>query len=122
MKKELICIGCPMGCQLKVELDDGVILKIDGYSCPKGKIYAQTECTNPLRTVTTTLPVDGGDCRVVSVKTACDIPKNKIFDCIAELRGLHINAPVTAGDIVLKNAAGTGVDIIATKSVSVKFQ
>ena len=119
-KKELVCIGCPMGCQIKVELDDGKILSIDGYTCPKGKKYAETECTNPSRIVTSTVPVDGGDCRVVSVKTARDIPKDKIFDCIALLRGIHVDAPVAAGDIILKNVAGTGVDIVATKSVGTK--
>jgi CxxC motif-containing protein len=115
--KELVCIGCPMGCRIKVELDGGKILSIDGYTCPKGKKYAETECTNPTRIVTSTVPVDGGDCRVVSVKTAYEIPKDKIFDCIAMLRGLHVKAPVAAGDIILKNAVGTGVDIVATKSV-----
>ena len=116
-KKELVCIGCPMGCRIKVALDGGKIVSIDGYTCPKGKKYAETECTNPSRTVTSTVPVNGGDCRVVSVKTAGDIPKSKIFDCIAALRSLHVAAPVAAGDIILKNAAGTGVDIIATRSV-----
>lgn len=117
MTKELICIGCPMGCQINVELDGGKILSIDGYTCQKGKKYAETECTNPSRIVTSTVPVDGGDCRVVSVKTAGNIPKDKIFDCIAVLCGLRVKAPVNIGDIIVKNVCSTQIDIVATKSV-----
>lgn len=115
--KELTCIGCPMGCQITAELDEGKVVRIDGYTCLKGKNYAQTECTNPARTVTSTVPVDGGDCKVVPVKTAGDIPKGKIFECMEYLRGLHVQAPISAGGVVLKNVADTGIDIIVTKSV-----
>ena len=72
--------------------------------------------TNPTRIVTTTVPVDGSATeRMVSVKTASDIPKGKIFDVVRELKGVRAQAPVEIGDVVLSNVAGTGVDVIATK-------
>ena len=34
MIRELTCIVCPKGCQLKVELDDNKkIISVEGYTC-----------------------------------------------------------------------------------------
>ena len=32
-KKELTCIGCPMGCQITVELETGEIKSVTGNTC-----------------------------------------------------------------------------------------
>ena len=58
-----------------------------------------------------------GSMPVVSVKTAQDIPKGKIFDCVEALRDVCVEAPVQIGDVILENVAGTGVDIVATGNV-----
>ncbi|WP_035292760.1 DUF1667 domain-containing protein [Clostridium sp. KNHs214] len=115
--KELTCIGCPMGCSLEVKVENGEVVDVKGNTCPKGKTYAEKECTNPTRIVTSSVKIEGGVIDVVSVKTENDIPKDKIFQCIDELRGLVVKAPIKIGDIVLKNVADTGVNIIATKQV-----
>ena len=60
---------------------------------------------------------EGGTADMVSVKTRDDVPKGKIFECVQALKGLTVQAPVRIGDVILSNAAGTGVDIIATKGV-----
>lgn len=75
------------------------------------------EVTDPTRIVTTTVRVKNGSMPVVSVKTAQDIPKEKIFDCVEALRDVCVEAPVQIGDVILENAAGTGVDIVATGNV-----
>ena len=59
-KRELICIGCPMGCPLTVQLEDGEILSITGQTCKRGEVYARNEVTNPTRIVTSTVMVEGG--------------------------------------------------------------
>ncbi len=115
--KELICISCPLGCVVKVKIDDGEIKDITGYSCKRGITYAQKEITNPVRIVTSTVKVDGGEKPLVSVKTKQSIPKNKIFDCMDEIRRMVVKAPVEAGDIIIENVAGTGVEVVATKDV-----
>ena len=115
---KLICIGCPMGCPLEVERDGDTVTAVRGNTCPRGDAYARKEVTNPTRIVTTTVRVEGGAAPMVSVKTAQDIPKGKIFDCAAALRDVRVKAPVAIGDVVLSNAAGTGVDVIATKAVA----
>ena len=116
-KRILTCIGCPMGCQLTVELDGEQIASISGYTCKRGKIYGEKEVTHPTRIVTTTVRVVHGTAQMVPVKTKEDVPKDKIFDCIAALRGVTIKAPVHIGDIVLENVAGTGVNIVAAGNV-----
>ena len=119
-KKELTCIGCPMGCLVTVEIEDDTIGNISGHTCPRGKEYAEKELTHPERTVTSTIPVDAGLVHQVPVKTMHEVPKDKIFDCMEQIHKARLRAPVTAGETVIKNIAGTGVDLIATRSVAAR--
>lgn len=115
-KRDLICIGCPMGCPLTVEMENAEVVSVSGNTCPRGDAYARKEVTNPTRIVTSTVMVEGGTVDMVSVKTKSDIPKDKIFDCIKALKGIRVKAPVRIGDVILSDVAGTGVDIVATKN------
>ena len=117
MKRELTCIVCPIGCSLSVELEDGKVIDVKGNTCPKGETYAKKEVTNPTRIVTSTVRVSGGFCPMVNVKTASDIPKDKIFECVESLKDIIVPAPVKIGDVILKDVAGTGVDVIAARNV-----
>lgn len=120
-KIELTCIGCPMGCPVVVETDEnGNITSVTGNTCKRGDDYARKEVTNPTRIVTSTVKVEGGSLDMVSVKTQSDIPKGKIFDCIAGLKGVCVKAPVHIGDVIVADIAGTGVDVIATKEITCK--
>ena len=105
-KKELTCIGCPLGCAITVEMKDGEILSITGNTCKRGEEYARKELTNPTRIVTSIVRVEGGN-----------IPKGKIFDCAKALQNVTVSAPVHIGDVILEDVAGTGVAIVATKNV-----
>ncbi len=114
--RELTCIQCPMGCQLTVTVD-GENVTVTGNTCPRGAVYGKKEVTAPTRTVTSTVVVEGGELARASVKTASDIPKGKIFEVMEEIRAAKVPAPVNIGDVIVDNAAGTGVDVIATKNV-----
>lgn len=116
--KHLTCINCPLGCTVSVELNGDEILSVTGNSCKRGEIYAKKEVTAPTRIVTSTIRIVDGDVAMCSVKTAKDIPKNKIFDVMQAIQPIKINAPVHAGDVILKNVCNTDVDVIATKSVN----
>lgn len=120
-KRELICIGCPLGCMLTVEMEGTEILNVTGNTCPRGKTYAEKEVTNPTRIVTSTVKVVGGDRPTVSCKTKSDIPKSKIFDVARALKGVEAKAPICIGDILVENAAGTGVQIVATSHADVLY-
>lgn len=115
--RNLTCISCPMGCPITVEMEGEEIISVTGNTCKRGDVYARKEVTNPTRIVTSTVKVRGGAADMVSVKTKEDIPKGKIFECVRALKGVEIEAPVHIGDVVVSNAAGTGVDIVATKNV-----
>ena len=119
-KRELTCIGCPMGCALTVTLENGTVTAVAGNTCPRGDAYARKEVTVPTRIVTTTVRVTGGVLAVVSCKTRSDVPKGKIFDVVRALKALDVPAPVQAGQVLLADAAGTGVDVIATRAVAQK--
>lgn len=115
--RELTCINCPLGCQLTVTIVDGVATSVAGNTCKRGEIYGKKEVTNPTRIVTTTVPVVGSSIeRMVSVKTASDVPKGKMFDVVAALATVTATAPVHIGDVVAHDVAGTGVDVVATKN------
>ncbi len=116
--RELTCIGCPMGCPLTIELKQGEVVSVTGNTCKRGEAYARKEVTNPTRIVTSSVMVEGGNLAAVSVKTKEDIPKEKIFDCMKALKGVKVQAPVHIGDVIVKNVAGTGVDIVATKNIT----
>lgn len=117
-KRELTCIGCPMGCAIEVQLDNGEIKDISGYTCLRGEKYAREEVTDPRRIVTSTAIIDGGKLSRVSVKTESDIPKKKIFDVMKDINEIKAVAPVKVGDVLLEDVAGTGVQVIATRNVA----
>lgn len=116
-KRELTCIGCPLGCQITVELENSEVKSITGNTCEKGRIYAEKEVTNPTRIVTSTVKVQGGSKDFTSVKTKSDIPKSKIFDVMKDINKAVAKAPVAIGDVIIENVAGTGVEVVATKAV-----
>lgn len=114
--RELICIGCPLGCPLTVTIDGGNI-SVRGNTCKRGEDYAVKEILHPSRIVTSSIRVVDGEIAMVSVKTAKDIPKGKIMDIMKEIRQTRVPAPVHIGDVLIENCAETGVDIVATKRV-----
>lgn len=114
----LTCIRCPKGCQVMVTLEGGQVTAVTGNGCPRGDAYARKEVTDPTRVVTTVVPVSGSDvARMVSVKTAGDVPKAKVLDVVRALSDVSMAAPVHIGEVVLADVCGTGVDVIATKDV-----
>lgn len=114
--RELTCICCPVGCALKVTTkNDGSVI-VTGNTCPRGAAYGEKEVTNPTRTVTSTVRVAGRQDAVVAVKTATDIPKGKIMECMKALADVTVEPTVKIGDVVLENVADTGVNIVVTRA------
>ena len=115
MRKNLICIGCPMGCQLTSEMENGVVVSVSGNTCKRGEDYARKECVAPMRAVTGTVRLNDG--RILPVRTASDVPKEKVFAVAEAFNTAHPGAPLTIGDVVIPNVCGTGVDVVATKNM-----
>lgn len=119
-ERQLTCIGCPRGCSLKVYLEGTTVKDVTGNACNRGAIYGEKECTNPTRIVTSCVKVKDGVESVVSVKTEQDIPKGKIFQCLEALKNVVVDAPIVINDIIIRNVADTGINIIATKNIDAK--
>lgn len=118
MTRELICVACPLGCPLSVELNEkDEVVSVSGNTCPRGEKYAVDECTNPVRMLTTTVKVNGGSLPVVSVKTSKPIPKGKMFECMKVINSEVVDAPVRMGEVIICNVCDTGADIVATNEV-----
>ncbi len=115
-ERVITCINCPMGCRMTVGVENGEVVSVSGNTCKRGDTYARQEVTAPVRMVTAVVPVRGS-AMPVSVKTREPIPKKDIPACMAALRALRLTAPVKAGETVLADVCGSGVDVIATKSV-----
>ncbi len=113
---ELICIQCPLGCALTVTVD-GDRVEVSGNTCPRGAEYGRKEVTAPTRTVTSTVAVTGGVLARLPVKTRTDVPKQSVFAVMQAVRAARVTAPVTIGQTIIENVAGTGVDLIATRSI-----
>lgn len=115
---QLICICCPVGCLITVKKEEDGSLVITGNTCQKGEAYARSEMTAPVRTVTSMIRVQGGCGKVVPVKTAAEIPKGKIEECMREIQAAYAAAPVKVGDVLIENTAGTGISVIATGNMA----
>lgn len=118
---ELVCIRCPIGCMITVSKGENGELEITGNTCGRGAEYARKEMTAPTRIVTSTVRIRGGKQAVVPVKTRGDVPKAKMFECMEAIKGVELKAPVHIGDVALADVAGTGVDMVVTKSVDAAF-
>lgn len=112
MTRELVCIICPRGCSLKVELDGKTITGVTGNNCKRGIQYAQDECCNPRRTVTSTVRCADGS--RISVKTDAPVPKDKVFACMEMINSVTAVLPVRIGDVLLEDVFGSRV--VATEN------
>ena len=122
LSSQIICIGCPVGCLITVKKKEDGSLDITGNTCKKGEAYARSEMTAPVRTVTSMIRVEGGSGKVVPVKTAAEIPKEKIGACMDEIEARVVCAPVKVGDVLIENVAGTSVAVAATGNMESEGQ
>ena len=112
-----LCIGCPLGCRLEVEAEEGTIVEVRAFSCKRGKEYAEREHTDPRRLVSTTVRVVNGIWARLPVKTSAAIAKHRVGDVCRALRTVRVVAPVAAGDLIAANILDSGADIVATRDM-----
>jgi CxxC motif-containing protein len=119
MTRELICIVCPMGCHISLEVDPEAPkgFRISGCTCKRGQEYAIKEVTAPTRMLTSTVRIQGARLPRLPVRTRSDIPKQRLGECMALINGLTVWSPVTMGQVLMHDLLGTGVDLIASRSL-----
>lgn len=121
-KLSLTCIICPMGCSMEVEVETNAsgqkkVLSVKDNGCKRGEQYAAKEVQNPTRTLTTTIKVEGGELPLVPVKTAGEVPKASLLQCMEVVRRASCKAPVKRGDVLIYDLLGTGVNVVACADI-----
>lgn len=117
--KQLVCITCPRGCNLKID-DSGSEFKVTGNFCIRGEKFAKQELTHPTRTICSTMRTTFKDIPVIPVRVNNEFPKEKIFDVMKEINSKIIDKPVKRGDILIPNVLGLGIDVICTSDLLVR--
>ena len=117
MKRTFTCIVCPNGCEVEAEYEGTNVISVTGNLCPKGRDYVTQELVDPRRTIASSVIVKGGILPLTSVRTNRAIPKDRIFDVMAETNKVTLTAPVHIGDVVIENVLGLGSDVIVTKHI-----
>jgi CxxC motif-containing protein len=119
MERKLVCISCPLGCRLTVTWTDEADVKVTGNKCAKGESYAKEEILAPKRVVTATVAAADGP-RRLPVKTSAPLLKEHIPALLNQLYRMEVKPPLRCGDVLLENIAGTGVDLVATRSLKAR--
>ncbi|MBR6679655.1 MAG: DUF1667 domain-containing protein [Clostridia bacterium] len=112
--KNIICTLCPKGCHLSVDLEN---MTVSGNNCPRGVKYGISELTAPMRTLTSTVKIDGAICRRCPVRSSADVPRESVAEIMKLLDTVQLTAPVSLGDVIFENVLGTGADIIVTRNL-----
>ena len=115
MKKNLICIACPMGCHLEIDIDNDY--SVTGNQCKRGIIYGKKELINPTRIITSTVIINDAIYRRLPVKTNGEIPKDMIFEVMNQLNGISVSSPIRLGDVIIENVCNTGINVVASRSM-----
>ena len=114
---KIICVTCPKGCRLDVTHDGKTVIKVEA-GCKRGRAYAHQELTDPRRMVASLVRLRGGPHPLLPVCTAEPFPKPCIQELLVLLRTIEVQAPVQVNDVVLEDALGTGISIVASRSIS----
>jgi CxxC motif-containing protein len=121
VSEELTCITCPMGCRLSVDRSGGGEISVSGNRCPRGAAYAREELLAPKRTVTATCRAAGGGtasgARRIPCRTSAPFPKDRVDQLLGEIYALEAALPVERGGVLIRDALGLGIDVIATRTL-----
>lgn len=118
------CTTCPSECLLTVEVErdaDGAVVEVrsvTGNSCPRGDTFVHQELTCPMRVLTTTVAVSGGDEALLPARTTEAIPLELHAQAMNLIRGLVVEAPIRMGDVILPNLLDTNINLVASMDVT----
>ena len=116
-RKHFTCVICPIGCEIEVDLHDSDVASMIGDKCSKGKEFVLQELEEPMRILTTTIRIKGAKWAMLPVRTDKPIPKRLLFSVIKELAKIELQAPVKMSDVIIRDTAGTGANIVATRNM-----
>lgn len=117
MKKEMVCVVCPVSCRMTVDINTAGDIFVSGNKCKRGVVYAEKELTNPTRKVSTTVRIEQGVHSRLPVKSDVEVPKALVLEIVKALDDILVTAPISVGTIVAENVLGSGINFIATRSM-----
>ena len=117
-KRHFVCVICPIGCEIDVVHDGDKIISMEGNKCKKSEEFVQQELIEPMRVLTTTVRIQGARLPIIPVRTDKAVPKRLFPRIMSQLRRIKLQAPVGMLDVVVKDVAGTGANVIATRTMS----
>jgi CxxC motif-containing protein len=121
MNREIICIMCPLGCRIKVQVEGQEVIQVEGEGCKKGVTYAQQEVTFPGRILTTTVSTDSPEMPLLPVRSNKALPKEKLIECMKHISKHSVTGSVQLGQAVIENILGLGADIVACRTIPLKI-
>lgn len=116
MIDRMTCLLCPAGCEMDVIEEEGR-LRVEGHECDKGAAFAESEIRHPMRNLATSVPLQGTEAGMVSVRLSGPVPRDRIFPILEAIAGLRPDPPVRRGQVLISDVLGTGVDVIATRTI-----
>lgn len=116
-KRHFVCVICPIGCEVDVVHDGGKIISMEGNKCKRSEEFVSQELIEPMRILTTTVRIQGSRWPVIPVRTDKSVPKRLFPRIMRQLRRIELQAPVNMLDVVVKDIAGTGANIITTRTM-----
>jgi CxxC motif-containing protein len=116
-KKHFVCVVCPIGCEIDVVHDDSRIISTEGNKCEKSEEFVSQELIEPMRILTTTVRIQGSRWPVIPVRTDTAVPKRLFPRIMKRLRRAKLEAPINMLDVVVKNVAATGANVVATRTM-----
>jgi CxxC motif-containing protein len=119
-ERDLICVACPVGCQIRASVEEGRLVEALGPACKRGVAFAEEEIRAPRRMLTTTVQVVEGELPLVPVRSSAPLPKDKLLAIAANLRRLKVPAPVALYQVIASDALGTGVDMVASRAIAAR--
>jgi CxxC motif-containing protein len=116
-KRHFVCVVCPIGCEIDVVHDGSKIISMEGNKCEKSEEFVSQELIEPMRILTTTVRVQGSRWPVIPVRTDRSVPKRLFPRIMRQLRRIKLRAPVNMLDVVINDIAGTGANVVATRTM-----
>ncbi len=116
MKKKIICIVCPVGCEVVITVEKGEV-SVKGNKCEKGLKFAKTEALSPVRILTTTVPVKNGEIKFLPIKTSKPLPRKVLMEAMKKLAYGEVEAPVKTGQVIIKDFLVENVKVVASRRV-----
>lgn len=118
MEEEIqICTICEKRCRITMKIDGNRITDLQGHQCYQGIGFANDFLKASLKTISTSVVLKNHSSRMLPVRTSRPVRSSYSMAILKESRNILVDAPVRYGQVVAKNIAGSGAELISLKEV-----